>query len=61
MDLFAKNMKGWPENSKIWCVEHSDCAEKKTRNKIFLRAAPLCANNCQIFFLNWIIKNICCC
>ena len=36
-------------------------AEKKLENSNFMGAALLCANISQIFFLNWIIKNICCC
>ena len=31
VDIFAKNMKGWSEKSKIWCSEQSGRAEKNTR------------------------------
>ena len=31
VDIFAKNMKGWSEKSKIWCIEQSGRAEKNTR------------------------------
>ena len=34
---------------------------KKLENSNFMGAALLCANISQIFFLNWIIKNISCC
>ena len=44
-------MKGWPENSKILCVEQLDRAEKKMESKKF---------SLQIFhkylFLNLIVK-----
>ena len=31
VDIFAKNMKGWSEKSKIWCIDQSGHAEKNTR------------------------------
>ena len=38
-----------------------DLPRKKLESSNFMGAALLCANISQIFFLNWIIKNICCC
>ena len=32
VDIFAKNMKGWSDKSKILCSEQSGRAEKNTRN-----------------------------
>ena len=29
--VFAKNMNGWSDKSKIWCSEQSGRAEKNTR------------------------------
>ena len=42
-------------------LEPFDLPRKKLENSNFMGAALLCANISQIFFLNWIIKNICCC
>ena len=49
LDLFAKNMKGWSDNSEILCVEQWGRAEKKLENNNFIRAAVLGANISQIF------------
>ena len=35
LDLFAKNMNGWSDNSEILCVEQWGRAEKKTRKQQF--------------------------
>ena len=50
VDIFAKNMKGWSEKSKILCIEQLGRAEKKLQNKKFPNPALLCANISQIFF-----------
>ena len=55
-----KNMKGWSVKKIILYLFCSfDLLRKKVENNIFIRAAVLCANISQIFFLNSIIKNIC--
>ena len=60
--LFAKNMKGWSHKKIIFYFFCKfDLPRKKLENSNFMGAALLCANISQIFFLNWIIKNICCC
>ena len=60
MDLFKKNMKGWSHKKIILYLFCSfDLLIKKVENNFFMRAALLCANISQIFFLNSIIKNIC--
>ena len=57
-----KNMKGWSVKKIILYLFCSfDLLRKKVENNFFTRAALLCANISQIFFLNFIIKNICCC
>jgi hypothetical protein len=60
VDLFKKNMKGWSDKKIIlYLFCSSDLLRKKVENNFFIRAALLCANIPQIFFLNSIIKNIC--
>ena len=60
--LFAKNMKGWSHKKIIFYFFCKfDLPRKKLENSNFMGAALLCANISQIFFLNWIIKNICFC
>ena len=60
--LFAKNMKGWSHKKIIFYFFCKfDLPRKKLENSNFMGAALLCANISQIFFLNWIIKNISCC
>ena len=55
-----KNMKGWSVKKIILYLFCSfDLLRKKVENNFFTRAALLCANISQIFFLNSIIKNIC--
>ena len=44
---------------KFGVLSNEIVLRKKLENKKILRAAVLCANISQIFFLNWIIKNIC--
>ncbi len=62
VDLFMKNMKGWSVKKIILYLFCSfDLLRKKVENNFFIRAALLCANISQIFFLIFIIKNICCC
>ena len=57
-----KNMNGCSDNSKILYIQQLDHAEKNIlENNNFIRAALLYVNISQIFFLKWIIKNICCC
>ena len=60
--LFAKNMKGWSHKKIIFYFFCKfDLPRKKLENNNFMGAALLYANIYQIFFLIWIIKNICCC
>ena len=60
VDLFTKNMKGWSHKKIILYLFCSfDLLRKKVENNFFIRAAVLCANISQIFFLNLINKNIC--
>ena len=33
VDIFAKNMNGWSDKSKILCIEQSGRAEKNTRKQ----------------------------
>ena len=46
VDLFAKNMKGWSDNSKLWHVQQSDRAVKKNQ-KTKNYPGSLCANISQ--------------
>ena len=60
VDLFTKNMNCWSDKKIILYLFCSfDLLRKKVENNFFIRAAVLCANISQIFFLNLIIKNIC--
>ena len=60
--ICKKNMKGWSHKKIIFYFFCKfDLPRKKLENSNFMGAALLCANISQIFFLNWIIKNICCC
>ena len=53
-------MNGWSDKKIILYLFCSfDLLRKKVENNFFIRAAVLCANISQIFFLNSIIKNIC--
>ena len=55
-------MNGWSHKKIIFYFFCKfDLLRKKLENNFFMRAAVLCANIFQIFVLNWIIKNICCC
>ena len=48
--IFAKNMKGWSDKSKIWCSEQSGRAEKNTRKWKFYPSSPsLCKYLPNIF------------
>ena len=60
VDLFTKNVNCWSDKKIILYLFCSfDLLRKKVENNFFIRAAVLCANISQIFFLNSIIKNIC--
>ena len=40
VDIFAKNMKGWSDKSKILCIEQSGRAEKNTRKQKNYPSSP---------------------
>ena len=58
LDIFAKNMNGWSDKSKILCIEQSDHAEK---TKIFPVQPFLVQIFPKYFSLTWISEDICCC
>ena len=49
LDLFAKNLNGWSDNSEILCVEQWGRAEKKTRKQQSYPGSRFGANISQIF------------
>ena len=62
VDLFMKNMKGWSVKKLFYTYfAVLTCSEKKQKI-IFLSSQPFCVQIFpKYFFLNFIIKNICCC
>ena len=46
VDIFAKNMNGWSDKSKILCIEQSGRAEKNTRKQKFY---PSSRSQCKYF------------